>query len=127
MKQDPSGKPPSCSGIAEYLKRKIKWADPRNVPSAHVVGALLSISRHVMKNTRVMQTIQKADALWGREHIFDEYSKLKVIVGRASNPEELAYMIEGLFVAMRRNTLQNAFPDKASLADLKAHHSQLHM
>ncbi len=121
------GKTPSNAEVAEYLKENIKWGDPRNVPSEHVVDVLLTIGKHVLKNPRALHCIEHAEVLWGRSHLFDEYSKVKIICGRAHSPDELAWLVEGLFVSMKRATPADAFPDKLSQAELKNRVGELSM
>ena len=47
--------------------------------------------------------LQLAVHHFGRVTIFDEYSKMLVICGKASDSEDLGYIMEGLYIKMIHN------------------------
>ena len=57
-----------------------------------------------------MKAVNTAQALWGRKQIFDEYSKLKIIISKTRNAVDLANVMEGLLMETKRNTPADSFP-----------------
>ena len=64
----------------------------------------------------VKKVVDLAEVLFGRDNMFDEYSKLLLIVQRASIPKECQYVFEGLFAQMVRSNNTDT-PSKAELTN----------
>jgi hypothetical protein len=117
LKANPSNKTqPTAAEIADYLAKNVSWTNRRRAPSKESVAQLLSISKMISKSPGAKSVFAMAEVAWGRAHIFDEISKLLVIVQRCSCPKEFQYVVEGLYSQMVR--ADNG--DIATKADLTA-------
>ena len=61
----------------------------------------LILNRQVLKNARVMDCIQGAEMLWGRDTLFDDYTKLTTLVKKSRSSDDLAFIVELIFVRMK--------------------------
>ena len=83
--------------IAEYLRDHINWSESRRVPSKETVSQLIQIGSMLQKAPRAKNIMSRAEVLWGRDTIFDETSKLLLLVQRTGNVRELCFVFEGLW------------------------------
>ena len=111
-----SGEKPTNDAIAKYLETHIKWADTKRMPSATTVGQILTIGAALAKSSRARTVLQLAETTFGRSTIFDEYSKLLLLVQRCPTTTDFEFVMEGLYTGMVRSN--NG--DKVSKADLQA-------
>ncbi len=97
LRGKPDGKA-TPEGIAEYLRTNIRWADPKRTPTTATVSHLLTIGNMVARCPQAQELIVFGESHGGRESLFDEYSKLLLVVNKAVNPAHFLYLMEGLFV-----------------------------
>ena len=105
---------PTAADIATWLEKNIDWADSKRIPKPEKVTQCLTIGDMFEKCVGVKKVVDLAEVLFGRDNMFDEYSKLLLIVQRASIPKECQYVFEGLFAQMVRSNNTDT-PSKAEL------------
>ncbi len=119
------GKTPLHQEIAQFLKSQLRWHDEKQAPSEVVVRDLLLLTRTILKSDRAMRAIQEAEVLWGRNTLFDEYSKLTAIVNKSRGAEDLAFIVESLVSTMKQTTPPGSNPDVVSRATLSGRHGDI--
>ena len=67
----------------------------------------MQLVKQVLKNSRVMDCIQAAEMLWGRDTLFDDYTKLTTLVNKCRSPDDLAFIVELIFVRMKQSVQDN--------------------
>ena len=87
--------------IANYLSSSLRFHDEKQKPSVNTVRDLMQLVKFVLKNARVMDCIQGAEMLWGRDTLFDDYTKLTALVKKSRSSDDLAFMVELVFVRMK--------------------------
>ena len=127
LKRKAGGTAPDNNKIAAYLRSSINWSDPKKTPSANTVRDLLSLKKHLLKNVKAMECIQIAEVLYGRDTLFDQYSKLIIICNKSKGATDLAYIMEGLVASMQRTTPAGECPDVPSNVELQAKNSDIHV
>ena len=106
--------------VAAWLKSNIKFHDENAAPSANTCRDLHAVSSLFLKNKRAFAAYQEAETLWGRSTLFDEYSKMVILVQKCRNPSDLAFVAEWLLADMKANCGSPPdAPDKVSQARLK--------
>ena len=76
------------------------------------------LGEKLLTNPRALSAIEEAEALWGRNTIFVEYSKLLVIANRSRGADDVAFIVEYLVADMKRNTKCSSNPDVPSRVSL---------
>ena len=93
---------PSAQRIADYLGKEIQWSDRKRAPSKETCHQLISIGNMLQKAPRSRVVMSLAEVAWGRDTIFDEFSKLLMIVQKCSSVNEFEFVMEGLYTGMKR-------------------------
>ena len=93
---------PNSANIAAYLKEHVEWASARRVPSPETVNQLLGISGMLKKSPLAKQVFQMAEAQFGRDCFFEQYSKVLLISQRSPSVPDFEYVICGVFAQMVR-------------------------
>ncbi|CAE7734968.1 unnamed protein product [Symbiodinium sp. CCMP2592] len=88
--------------ISDWLQSNIKWHDPKRCPSANTVGQLTTIGESLAAAPRARAAVQAARVHLGRDTIFDEYSKVLIVVQRCDGPEEFSFVCEFLLMKLLR-------------------------
>ena len=95
------GKTPTNQEIADYLASKITFFDPKQAPSAKVIESLLLNGMHVYKNRRCKSAIGEAEVMHGRDHPFDEYTKVRAMITKSRNKDDLGFIFEFIVLQMK--------------------------
>ena len=105
--------------VHDWLKANIKFHDDKAIPSAHTCKELYSLVNDFIKNRRAFAAYQEAETAYGRQTMFDEYSKLTIMNQKSRSPEDLAFIAEYLVAEMKANTPSSRVPDNPSQSKLK--------
>ena len=105
----------------------LKWPDEKQVPSDTVVKDLLAIGKTILSNARAMTAIQEAHTKWGRNTLFDDYTKLTAIMHKIKGAGELAMIVETLVENMKRATPSGKEPENPTRTSLTAKSGELAM
>jgi hypothetical protein len=104
--------------IAKWLSENISWKDRKRAPGKDTVGDLIKLGEFFGASPRSAELVSLARAEWGRDTLFDEASKLLIIVNRAPTIQKAHFAFEFLFAKMKR--LGQAQPDKTGKDELKS-------
>ncbi len=118
MKEKKGGKL-KYEDVSAWLKAHIKFHDEKAVPSAHVCRDLHSLGTDFIKNRRAFAAYQEAETLWGRSTMFDEYSKLVILVQKSRSAEDLAFVCEWLLAVMKKTAPPPQVPENYTQVKLK--------
>ena len=103
------------ASIAAHLNT-LRWYDKKRCPKKDTVEQLVNIGTMLRRSPRAQLCLEMASAKYGRDTIFDEPTKLLLMVQRSANPADFEFVVEGLYVQMLRT--ENV--DRQSVAELKA-------
>jgi len=106
--------------VSTWLCKHVRFHDPKQKPTANVVRDLMSLSRSLLKNQRVMTSIQECEMLWGRNTMFDEYSKLAALVHKSRSADDLGFMVEMIAFRMKASCGDTDLPENPSKASLQS-------
>ena len=123
IKRDkPKEKQISHDEVAEWLHQNLRFHDEKQRPTANVVRDLTHLAKNVLKKKRVMEAVQEVEVLWGRNTMFDDYSKLTVMVNKSRGADDLAFMVEMMVVRMKASTKEGDLPDNPARGSLQGKH-----
>ena len=105
--------------VHDWLKANIKFHDEKAIPSAHTCKELYSLVNDFIKNRRAFGAYQEAETAYGRQTMFDEYSKLTLMNQKSRDAEDLAFIAEYLVADMKANTPSSRAPENPSQSKLK--------
>ena len=71
--------------IAAWLADNIKWVDRKKSPSKDTVRDLLTVGEFLSKSSRTVAVLQMANADFGRHTIFDEHTKMLIVIQKCTN------------------------------------------
>ena len=87
---------PTPAAIADYLSQKIRWSDAKRVPSTATCQQLMTVGNILAKcSAEAKDILTFAEAKWGRGTLFEEYSKLLLIVQKTTNTKQLVFVFGG--------------------------------
>ena len=90
--------------ISDWLHKNVTWSDVKRCPSSNTVGQLLTIGNALAEAPKAVAAMALARATFGRDTLFDEYSKVLILVQKASGPKELEFLVEFLVVKLFRGS-----------------------
>ena len=102
--------------IVKYIRENLRFHDQKRMPSKETVEALLQISSVISKSARIQAILQTAKVAFGRDAIFEEPSKIKLMIQRTASTNELEFLVEALYCHMVRS--KNT--DKLSTSELSS-------
>ena len=111
-----SGTKATPESITTYIKSHIKFHDKKRELTTATVSQLLNIGTMLSKSPKAQRVADMAENTWGRDTLFDEYSKVLLVVNKSCTSAECEFLFEGLFVMMCRSNNQ----DQPSKADLQS-------
>ena len=88
--------------VAQFMEKEIKWHNSKRIPSEATVKQLLDIGAQLQKSARARLVMALAENQWQRDTIFDEYSKVLIIVQKSSSTKEFDFIVEGIYSKMAR-------------------------
>ena len=106
---------PEPEDVSKYLTEKVPWGALKP-PSTRVVGDVTRIGTALREAPRAAVLCERAQVKFGRNTIFDDWSKMQIIDRKTHGPEQLSYVMEGLYSTMLRENQS----DPASQAELKS-------
>ena len=107
------------AAVADWLGKNIKFHDQKAAPSSSTCKDLYQLQKHFLNNTRVHAAIVEAERLWGRETLFDQYSKLTILHQKSQNDDDQAFMVEWLLAEMK-TTPPPGLPENPTRQQLQA-------
>ena len=105
----------NAANVAEYLAKNIQWSSAKRVPSPETVDNLMRIGAMMAKATVVQSLVQMSEVQFGRDHMFEEWSKLQLVSQKCTGTQEYEFVMCGLYVEMVSRKQGNPF-SKAELA-----------
>jgi hypothetical protein len=112
------GKKISAEVVATWLAQAIDWKDRKRAPGKDTVADLLKLGDFLsLSSPQSAELMTLARAEFGRGTLFDEVSKLVLIINRASCTQQARYALEFLYSRMKRQRV--AIPDSYSKNQLK--------
>jgi len=113
--------------VADWLGQHIKFHDRREIPSANVCRDLSTVAQDFLQNKRAFAAYQEAEAEWGRETWFDDYSKLLFLIKQGHSADELAFIVEFLLAEMIATSPAPKRPENLPMSKLKADASPVYI
>ena len=100
----------NTSVVSNWLAANISFPTEESKVGEGALAKLLLMGQHFLPNPRAMAAQQEAGILWGRNNIFDDYTKLRGIADLTRNGEELAFVCEWVVSKSKRNTKPGELP-----------------
>ena len=127
MRQDdPSNQSPTPQKLHEYMVSNMNWGD-KGPPSLDMVKHFLEMGKRFKENVLAYAAVEEAQSTYGRNTLFDEWSKVRIVTQRATLNKDLCWVCEYFLVLYHA---QASLGDKSkvenhSTGDLKAKSGEL--
>ena len=98
-----------ASAVRDYLVQKIRWSSDKRIPSVEICGNLMHIVAMFAKVPLATQISQLCKVKFGRDSLFDEHSKLYIILQKCPAQHDFSFALQGIWCDMLRKNTSNPY------------------